>query len=70
MTNNEQLTGRCRVRPHKLVFGSQIRLILQVETHWPDGPLDSNGMPEYLAGVGWRDARVEDNLTMTLEPPK
>jgi hypothetical protein len=35
-------------------------LILEVETSHSDGLPDANGLPEYLAGTCWRDARIED----------
>lgn len=41
------------------LFGNPV-LILQVFVTWSDGPDDHNGMPEYLSGSGWRDAKVED----------
>jgi hypothetical protein len=31
-----------------------------VEGYYSDGPPDFNGLPEYLEGFKWRDARVED----------
>ena len=36
------------------------KVVLQVLDKVGDGPPDSNGMPEWLAGEYWRDARMED----------
>jgi hypothetical protein len=58
---NDQITGRTRLRVQRLgLFGRRIALVLQVHVSWKDGPGDSDGMPSYLAGEGWRDAQVED----------
>ena len=35
-------------------------LILQILKQHGDGPLDENGLPQFLAGEHWRDATVED----------
>jgi len=54
------------------VFGKPV-LILQVFKSYKDGPSDSYGMPEYLAGSGWFDATVEDiteSLAMLREVAK
>jgi len=48
------------------LFGKPV-LILQVFKSWKDGPCDSNGLPEYLAGSGWRDAQVEDLTELNCE---
>lgn len=57
----ETLTGKTRLRVQRLgLFGLRSALVLQVHVRWTDGPSDHNGMPSYLAGEGWRDARVED----------
>ncbi len=50
------------------LFGKPV-LILQVHEKYPDGPPDSYGMPTYLAGERWRDAKVED-LSQTLKDLK
>jgi len=56
--NNERLTGKKRYRVENgwLFKG----VVLQVEVQWDDGPDDWQGMPEYLRGIMWRDARPED----------
>lgn len=54
--------GAYRVRLHRagwFPFRTNL-LVLQVYTAWDEGPLDYNGMPEYLPGEGWRDAKPED----------
>jgi len=56
---NPKLTGRTKYRLHKPLFGASL-LVLMVEEHHSDGPPDFNGMPTYLEGCVWRDARVED----------
>lgn len=48
-----------RYRLYKPLFKPPV-LILQVKVRWKDGPIDHNGLPSYLAGEGWRDARPED----------
>jgi hypothetical protein len=53
------LTGATRYRTERRLFKPDV-LVLQVEEHTTDGPPDTNGMPEYLAGTYWRDARPED----------
>lgn len=56
---NEKLTGNIRYRvTHTLVRPSKV--LLQVEIVWDDGPDDWHGMPTYLKGKGWRDAKPED----------
>jgi hypothetical protein len=59
---NEWLTGRTRhdQRFCGVLFNKKLVLVLQVEVTWDEGPSDSNGMPEYLPGRGWRDATVID----------
>lgn len=59
---NEKLTGNIRHNSRRIggIFSKQNVLVLQVECTWGDGPSDSNGMPEYLRGRGWRDATVKD----------
>lgn len=55
-------TGETRLRAQRvgLPFFKRTVLVLQVRGTWTEGPSDSHGMPIYLAGSGWRDARVED----------
>jgi len=58
---NETLTGKTRYRVSDYGFlTKRLFVILQVEIIWSDGPTDWHGMPEYLAGKGWRDAKPED----------
>lgn len=57
--SNERLTGNVRFRTERRLFKDDV-VVLQVEVVYGDGPSDSNGMPEYLAGQGWRDAQVRD----------
>lgn len=59
MRINDTPTGRIRYRTERRMFKPDV-LVLQVEVEYGDGPSDSNGMPEYLAGKSWRDARPED----------
>lgn len=54
-----KFTGRTRYRELPRVLGHSL-LVLQVEVRFGDGPPDSNGMPLYLKGATWRDAKVED----------
>ena len=61
--SNFKLTGKIRYRIEKRLFKNPI-LVLQVKEEFDDGPPDFNGMPTYLAGVQWRDARVEDVLEL------
>ena len=57
----DTLTGKTRVRAQRLGwFNRKTVLVLQVHVTWEDGPSDSEGMPTFLAGKGWRDAQVED----------
>jgi len=58
----DKVTGRTRVRVAEIggMFNKRQVVILQVETTWPDGPLDSNGLATWLRGQGWRDAKPED----------
>ena len=60
------LTGRTRYRSVKVGFFGPTVLALQVEEHTTGGPPDKNGLPEYLAGVYWRDATASD-LSLTIE---
>lgn len=62
---NEVLTGEVRLRLQTRWFRPPL-LVAQVEVCWGEGPPDSNGMPSYLAGRGWRDAKVEDSLWVSL----
>lgn len=52
------LTGKTRYRAERR--WRRTLLVLQVEEKHEDGPPDTNGLPEWLAATGWRDARVED----------
>ncbi|UIS24797.1 hypothetical protein AXL1_02 [Stenotrophomonas phage vB_SmaS-AXL_1] len=55
-------TGRMRLRaqPRKGFFGSrEPLLVLQAEVDVPDGPPDSNGLPQWLATRTWVDAQVK-----------
>ena len=54
------LTGKVRYRSAKLGLLGPTVLVLEVEEHTSDGPPDFNGMPTYLSGKYWRDAKVED----------
>ena len=56
------IKARCRITKEYWPFGKSV-LILQVLEKYGDGPIDTNGLPSYLAGERWRDATVED-LTM------
>ncbi|UTC27944.1 hypothetical protein [Stenotrophomonas phage A1432] len=56
--SNAVPTGKTRHRIHKTLFREPV-LVLQVELSYPDGPGDSYGLPEYLAGRMWVDARME-----------
>lgn len=56
---SETLTGKTRYRAEGRLFSTHV-LILQVECKRPDGPPDGHGLPQYLAGTFWRDARTED----------
>lgn len=53
------LTGATRYRTERRMFKPDV-LVLQVQEHTTDGPDDWHGMPTYLAGTYWRDARPED----------
>jgi hypothetical protein len=58
---NDTLTGQTRYRCEtRGLFSKTNLLVLQVEASWGDGPDDCHGLPTYLGGKGWRDARVED----------
>lgn len=50
---------RYRLGKDGWIFGKPV-LILQVLEKYGDGPLDENGLPQFLAGERWRDATVED----------
>lgn len=54
-----KLTGRIRYRYQGRWFKPPL-LVLQVEEEYDEGPPSAYGMPTYLAGVHWRDARIED----------
>lgn len=56
---NEKPTGETRLRLHKPMFGAPL-LVLQIKVVYPDGPDDYHGMPEWLAGEAWRDAKITD----------
>lgn len=60
------LTGQTRYRTERIggMFDKREALVLQVHHEWRDGPCDSNGMPAFLAGQGWRDAKTEDLATI------
>lgn len=58
MLANEQPTGRTRYRQQRRMLGPPL-IVLQVEVTFSDGPGDSNGLPEYLGGTTWVDARLE-----------
>ena len=62
---NERLTGEVRLRLQIRWFRSPL-LVVQVHVAYGDGPDDCYGMPQYLAGNGWRDAKVEDDLRVSL----
>lgn len=65
----ETLTGETRYRTEKIgFFRKRELLVLQVRVKWPDGPDDGQGCPEYLSGIGWRDAKPED-LNGTIQVP-
>lgn len=57
------LTGNIRYRNQRRLFGSDM-LVLQVEIKRDDGPPGYDDMPEYLGGLIWRDAIVEDLLEL------
>ena len=61
--SNFSLTGKIRYRTESRWFRDPV-VILQVEEMFGDGPPDYHGMPTYLAGVRWRDAKVEDLLDL------
>lgn len=42
------------------LFASKEVVVLQILRKYKDGPDDSNGLPTYLAGEAWEDAKVED----------
>lgn len=52
-------TGKMRYRHKPRMFKHSL-VVVQVEVKFEDGPDDHNGMPEWLAGVKWRDARPDD----------
>lgn len=55
-------TGRMRLREqHRsgLIFSKPSLLVLQVEVDVPEGPPDSNGLPQWLATRTWMDAQVK-----------
>jgi hypothetical protein len=52
-------TNKKRFRVEKRLFGPDL-VVLQVKVKWRDGDPDCQGMPNYLAGEGWRDATPED----------
>lgn len=64
---------RYRQQTIKRLFGpDQLVLVLQVYASWPEGDHDMHGMPNRLAGSGWRNATVEDlteQSNATLEKP-
>lgn len=69
---NERLTGATRHRAEVVgIIRRRVKLVLQVEVEWGDGPPDCNGMPEFLRGRGWRDADPADLAARTTgaEPP-
>lgn len=53
MAGSKVIGIRFRVQPFTCKF------ILEVQLAFGDGPGDSNGMPDYLAGTVWTDARLE-----------
>ena len=61
--SNFELTKKIRYRTENRLFSDPL-VVLQVEESFGEGPPDWNGMPEYLGGVRWRDARVEDLLEL------
>lgn len=56
---NERLTGKIRYKVVRRLLSPDL-VVLEVEVEWEDGSDDWHGMPEYLAGSGWRKARPED----------
>ena len=54
-----RITGKTRYRS-----GFNKVLILQVEENLGEGPPDFDGMPKWMPGVIWRDAKVEDLLEL------
>lgn len=65
-------TGNFRFTHHKPGWHAPV-LALEVEVTWRQGPPGTFGLPEHLAGKGWRLARVEDlthpNLQHLRNPP-
>ena len=62
--DRDKLTGRTRFVAQRIgTIRKREVLVFQVEVAWPDGPPDSNGMPQYLRGTGWRDATTADIST-------
>lgn len=55
-----KLTGKIKFRIESSGFFNSEKVILQVEHEWENGPDDFNGLPTYLCGKGWRDAKAED----------
>jgi hypothetical protein len=61
-TENERLTGKQRYRVETIggFFNRHQVLVLEVEVLRGDGPSDFHGLPTYLGGTIWRDARPQD----------
>lgn len=59
MDTRSRMTGQMRYRVQPRWFNDPL-VVLQVEVDVDDGPTDSNGMPMWLAGTFWRDAKPED----------
>lgn len=57
--SNPKLTGKTRYRILNRFVRNDL-VVLQVEESYDDGIDDYNGMPTYLAGKRWRDAKPED----------
>ena len=58
------LTGKIRFTEEVTIFTNRIKLILQVEDTFSDGPDDWRGMPTYLRGKEWRNATANDLLSL------
>lgn len=66
---NDKPTGNWRLTTFKSFLGKTV-FAVEIEVEWPDGPDDYHGMPEYLGGKGYRLAKPNDLLRMTLDESK
>lgn len=67
---NDKPTGKWRLATFKCGLLGKTVVAVEIEVEWPDGLDDYHGVPEYLGGKGYRLAKPDDLLRMTLDESK